>query len=123
MGVSAKPVTLLDNLAPIRVTCSRRASGACIGRVVLQGQARVLAIVHGQPFAKAVTLGREAFAIQRGRSEKVLVGLTKRAVRAVKRAGKLRVTVVVTARDSAGKRATTIRRALWLRAPKAPKRR
>jgi hypothetical protein len=121
MGVSAAPVTLLDNLAPIRVTCSRRASRTCIGTVVLQSPARVLAIVRGQPLAKAVTLGREAFAIPRGRSEKVLVGLTKRALKAVKRAGKLRVTVVVTARDSAGKRAKTIRRALWLRTAKKAK--
>jgi hypothetical protein len=65
-------------------------------------------------------VGRESFAIPRGKTEKVLVGLSRRAVRAVKRAGRLKVTVVVTARDTAGKRTTKpVKRQVWLQAPKA----
>jgi hypothetical protein len=88
--------------------------------VTIEVQARALAGAGGQPAAKAVTLGRESFAIPRGSTDKVLVAVSARAVKAVRRAGKLRVTVVVTARDSAGKRAKPIRRAIWLKAAKKP---
>jgi Calx-beta domain-containing protein/carboxypeptidase family protein len=118
MGVSKAPVTLLDNLAPIGVTCSRRATRNCFGVVTVQGHARSLSIVGGRPTAKLIRLGREEYAIRRGTTEKVLVPLSKRAVKAVNRGGKLRVTVVVTARDSAGKRAKPLTRALWLKAAK-----
>jgi hypothetical protein len=119
MGVSSGPVTVLNNLAPIGVTCSARARGTCFGTVTLQAQARALAGIH----AKAVTLGRAVYAIKRGKTAKVPVPLSKRAFTAINRAGKLKVTVVVTARDSAGNRATPIRRSLWLKVPKklAPK--
>jgi large repetitive protein len=120
MKISAAPVTLFDDLAPIGVTCSRQATGTCTGTVVVRGQVRLLAIVHGKPSARAVTFGRESFAIPRGRTEKVLVSLNRRALKAVKRAGRLKVTVVVTARDSARKRAKQVSRALWLRTAKAP---
>jgi hypothetical protein len=120
MGISYGPVTLVDELAPIGISCPKQAKGICVGTVLVQGQARTLSIVKGQPTAKAVTLGRESFGIPRGKAEKVLVPLSRRAVRAVKRAGKLRVTVVVSARDSAGKRtARPVRRQVWLKAPKS----
>jgi hypothetical protein len=120
MGVSNAPVTLLGNLAPIGVTCSKRAKGTCIGLVTLAGEARLLATTS----AKSVTLGREEYAIRRGVTEKVLVPLSRRAIRAINRKGKLKVTVVVTARDSAGKRAKAIKRSLWLKSTKkAAKRR
>jgi hypothetical protein len=122
MGISSAPVKLLDDLAPVAVACSKQAKDTCFGTVLIQGRsARTLAIVNGRPTAKTVMLGRESFAIRRGRTEKVLVRLSIRAVRAVKRAGKLRVNVVVTARDSAGRRAKPIRRALWLKAAKTPR--
>ena len=122
MGISSAPVKLLDDLAPVAVACSKQAKDTCFGTVLIQGRsARTLAIVNGRPTAKTVTLGRESFAIRRGRTEKVLVRLSIRAVRAVKRAGKLRVSVVVTARDSAGRRAKPIRRALWVKAAKTPR--
>lgn len=120
MGISSSPITLLDDLAPVGITCSKKAKGACVGTVLVQGQARTLAIVNGQPTAKAVTLGRESFGIPRGKTEKVLVTLSRRAVKAVKRAGRLQVTVVVSARDSAGKRTTKpVKRQVWLQAPKS----
>jgi hypothetical protein len=118
MGISGAPVTLLDNFAAIGVTCSKQAKGNCIGSVSLRRNAVALAIVGGRATAGAVTLGRESFAIPRGRTEKVLVSLSRRAMRAVKRNGRLWVTVVVTARDSAGKRAKPVKRSLWLQAPK-----
>jgi large repetitive protein len=121
MKISNAPVVLLDNLAPIGVTCPRTATKLCFGIVVVQGRARTLAIVDGRPTAKAVTLGRESFAIPRGRSGNVLVPLSRRAVKAVKRAGRLQVTVVVSARDSAGKRANPIRRTLLLKSAKKPR--
>jgi hypothetical protein len=122
MGISSAPVKLLDDLAPVAVACSKQAKDTCFGTVLIQGRsARTLVIVNGRPTAKTVTLGRESFAIRRGRTEKVLVRLSIRAVRAVKRAGKLRVNVVVTARDSAGRRAKPISRALWLKAAKTPR--
>jgi hypothetical protein len=118
--VSATPVTLLGDFAPIGVMCPRTAKGDCTGTVTIQGQARSLASVGMQPSAKTVRLGRESFAVPRGKTEKVLVALSARAVKAVKRAGKLKVTVMVTARDSAGKRAKPIARAIWLKAAKKP---
>lgn len=111
MGVSPAPVILLDNLAPIGVTCSKAAQGNCSGTLTVQGQARALASVS----AKAVTLGREQYSIRRGRTEPVLVSLNRRAMKAVNRTGKLRVTVVLTARDSAGKRAKPVRRSILLK--------
>jgi Calx-beta domain len=120
MVISAAPIELLDDLAPVGITCPKRAKGTCVGTVLVQGQARTLSIVNGRPTAKAVTLGRESFAIPRGKTEKVLVALSRRAVKAVKRVGRLRVTVVVTARDSAGKRTTKpVKRQVWLKAPKS----
>ena len=116
MGVSSAPVTLLDNLAPIGVTCSKRARGTCLGMVTVEGPARALATSS----ARSVRLGREEYAIRRGATEKVLVPLSRRAVRAIGRSGRIRVTVVVTARDSAGKRAKAIKRSLWLKAAKKP---
>jgi hypothetical protein len=116
MGVSTASVTLLGNLAPIGITCSKKARGTCFGLVTVEGQARALASAG----AKMVRLGREEYAIRRGATEKVLVPLSRRAVRAINRSGQLKVTVVVTARDSAGKRAKAIKRSLWLKAPKKP---
>jgi hypothetical protein len=115
MDIATASVTLLDNFAPIGVTCSKQASKNCFGTVDVQVQTLALAIVDGQPTAKAVRLGRESYAIPRGRTERVLVGLSKRAVKAVKKAGRLRVTVVLTARDSAGKRANPLRKKVWLK--------
>lgn len=116
MAVSSAPVTLLDNFAPIGVTCSKRARGTCLGMVTVEGQARALASAS----AKSVRLGREEYAIRRGATEKVLVPLSRRALRAIGRNGRIRVTVVVTARDSAGRRAKAIKRSLWLKAAKKP---
>jgi hypothetical protein len=118
MAVSSAPVTLLDDLVPIEVTCSKQARGTCIGLVTVQGPARLLS----SRSAKLVQFGRESYAIARGRTESVLVALNKRALKAVKRAGKLRVTVVVTARDSSGRRAKPIRREIVIRAAAAKKR-
>jgi hypothetical protein len=119
MGVGRAAVTLLGDLAPIGVTCSKGARGRCSGTVTVQGQARALASVA----AKTVVLGREQYSIGRGRTEPVLVSLNKRAIKAVKRTGRLRVTVVLTARDSDGKRAKPLTRAIVLRATKTkPKR-
>jgi hypothetical protein len=127
MGISGAPVTLLDNFAAIGVTCSKKAKGTCVGKleIIARGagrrKGRALAIVNGQVkrvTTGAVTYGREAFAIPRGRTEKVLVGLSRRGVRAVRQRGRLLVTVVATAKDSAGKRAKPVRRSLWLQAPR-----
>jgi hypothetical protein len=121
MGISGRPVVLLGNLAPIGVTCSKRATRNCSGTVTVQGAARNLSIVHGQPTAKLIRLGRAQFLIRRGTTEKVLVPLNKRALKAVNRAGQLRVTVVVTARDAAGKRAKPLTKQLWLKSAQKPK--
>jgi hypothetical protein len=117
MGVSNAAVILLDNLAPIGVTCSKRARGTCFGTVTVEGLSRTLASAR----AKTVRLGRAQYAIRRGATEKVLVPLSRRAVKAINRVGKLRVTVVVTARDSAGKRAKAIKRQLWVKSVKKAK--
>jgi large repetitive protein len=122
MGISRAPVILLDNLAPIGVTCSKRATRNCAGTVTVQGTARSLSVVRGRPTAKLLRLGREQYLIRRGTTEKVLVPLHRRAVKAVKRAGRLQVTVVVTARDAAGKRAKPLTKKLWLKSAKKPKR-
>jgi hypothetical protein len=121
MNISRRPVTLLDNLAPIGVTCSKRATGRCTGTITVQATARSLSIVDGRPTAKQIRLGRAQFVIRRGATEKVLVPLNRRAVKAVNRAGRLQVTVVVTARDSAGKRSKPVTRQLVLKSAKKPK--
>jgi hypothetical protein len=103
------------------VTCSKRATRNCTGTVTVQGSARSLSVVGGRPTAKLLRLGREPYLIRRGATEKVLVPLNRRAVNAVNKAGRLQVTVVVTARDSAGKRAKPITKKLWLKSAKKPK--
>jgi hypothetical protein len=108
-------VTLLDNFAPIGVTCSRRARGTCIGTLTVEGQARALSRALSGGTAKTVRLGREQYAIERGRTEKVLVSLNRKALNAIKRLKKLKVTVVLTARDSSGLRAKPVKRSLWLK--------
>ena len=121
MGISRRPVILLDNLAPIGVTCSKRATRSCTGTVTVQAAARSLSLLEGRPTAKLIRLGRAQFVILRGRTEKVLVPLNRRAVKAINKAGRLWVTVLVTARDSAGKRARPVTRQLWLKSAKKPK--
>jgi hypothetical protein len=118
--ISSAPITLVGNRAPVGLTCPKKAKGTCVGTVLVQGQARSVSIVSGIPTAKAVTLGRGTFAIPRGTAAKVSVRLSARAVKAVKRTGKLRVTVAVSARDSAGRRTTKpVKRQVWLQASKS----
>jgi hypothetical protein len=119
--VASAPVTLSKNLAPIVVTCPKAAKGACSGTVTIQGEARALAVAGASPTAKTVRLGRRSFTVPRGGTARIRVPLSARALNAVKRAGKLKVTVLVTARDSAGKRAQPITRALWLKGEKPKK--
>jgi hypothetical protein len=118
--ISSAPIKLAGDRVPVGVTCPKKAEGTCVGTVLVQGQARSVSIVRGSPTAKAVTLGRGTFAIPRGKAAKVLVRLSARAVKAVKRAVRLRVTLAVSARDSAGKRtAKPVTRQVWLQAPKS----
>jgi hypothetical protein len=115
MGVSSAPVRLLENLAPIEVTCSKQAIRSCRGTVTVQGTSRSLSIAGGPPAAKLIRFGSEEYAIPRGATEKVLVPLSRRAIRAIRRSGALQVTVLVTARDASGKRAKPIAKKLWLK--------
>ena len=117
--VASAPVTLSKNLAPIVVTCPTAARGVCSGTVTIQGEARALALAGASPAAKTIRLGRRSFKVPPGGTAKILVPVSARALSALKRTGKLKVTVLVTARDSAGKRAQPITRALWLKGQKA----
>jgi hypothetical protein len=119
LKVSTKPVTLLEGLAPIRVTCPKTAQGACVGSIVLHTPARSLSATGATPNARKVALGRETFSINRGKTQVVLIALSKRGRDAVRKSGRLRVTVEASARDSAGKRGK-FSRAVWLQSPKPP---
>jgi hypothetical protein len=116
LRVASAPVTLVQNAAPIAITCPRTATGGCTGAVTIQGEARALAAALSNPRAKTVRLGRRSFIVPRGGTARVPVPLSAQALKAVKRAGRLRVTVLVNARDSAGRRALPITRTLWLKA-------
>jgi hypothetical protein len=118
LKVSSGPITLIGNAVPVRVTCPATADKTCSGTVTFEGQPRFLASSFAGPASKVLRLGRRSFVIPRGRTAAVFVVLSGPAMKAVKRAGKLKVTVVVNARDGAGKRAKPIRRALWLKSEK-----
>jgi peptide/nickel transport system substrate-binding protein len=96
--------------APIPVRCG---GAACRGTVALFAPAGT----RGLTARKPVKLGQARFSIPRGRTKVVRVRLSGRALKALKRAGRLKARAVLTLRQSTG-RTTTRRSTIVLRAPR-----
>jgi extracellular elastinolytic metalloproteinase len=93
--------------ATVQLACPSGEPGACAGRVTITRAAARK--------ARRIRLGSARFTIAAGERRRVAVRLSRTGRRLVRRHGRLRVRVVVTARDQAGNRATT-GRTVWLTA-------
>jgi len=82
----------------VRLSCSGDASGSCTGTVTLVS-------LHGHH-----TLGRSSLRLERGTSGVIRVKLSRRALRRLRRRGRLLATATVTVQDATGRSRTSTAR-------------
>ena len=97
--VGAATARVRGGLASIRVTCGRLADGACTGTVSLRFRSS----------GKWTTIGSGEFLLDAGRTQAVLVALTRRGRTLLAARGSLRVQARVSARDDSRKRTVALR--------------
>jgi hypothetical protein len=95
----------------VTLACPAGEPGDCAGTLTIKTAGRVRAARK----ARRVKLGSARFTIAPGTSRRIAVKLSRSNRRLVRRLARVRVNLVVTARDQAGNRATT-RRTVWLAA-------
>jgi peptide/nickel transport system substrate-binding protein len=112
VGLVSGTVTVSSTgLAPIRIRCR---GAACRGTVALFAAANT----RGLTARKPAKLGQARFSIARGKTQTVRVRLSARALKALKRAKRLKAQVVVTLAQSNGRRSVR-RSTIVLRAPRS----
>jgi hypothetical protein len=110
MGVADKTVKLKRNgSVSLSVSCPASEPGGCSGSISLETAAQVRAV------KRKVKLGRSSFRIGGGKSGSVELRLSKKNRKIVKKLRKVRVLVVINARDQVGN-ARTIKTILALKA-------
>jgi Bacterial extracellular solute-binding proteins, family 5 Middle len=99
-----------SGVAPIRIRCG---GAACRGTVALFARIKTRVLTARKP----VKLGQARFSIPRGKTRTVRVRLSARAFKALKRAKRLRAQVVLTLKQSNGRKSVK-RGTIVLRAPR-----
>ncbi len=102
-------------MAPLTMRCGSQTSGSCRGSVVFEGPAPALAGKGAEK--RKLTYGRASFTIKPGKKLTVKIRLSALARRTLKATRTLRVTAVITFRDSRGTRVKK-RVTITLKAPK-----
>jgi ABC-type transport system substrate-binding protein len=101
--VSRSVMVSTKGVAPIRIRCR---GAACRGTVALYAPAASLRVLTAR---KPVKVGQSRFSIPRGKTKVVRVRLARRALKVVRRAGRLKVQAVLRIRQATGR--TTVKRA------------
>ena len=112
MGTPVRTFTVDAGFVTVPVVCPRRARGSCDGRLWLERRVG----------RRMTRLGVAEFFTRAGRRDPVQVGLTRSARRLVNQKKKIKATLRVRARDTAGNNVTA-RRGVEIRAAVAARRR